>query len=313
MGAPPGRPDLTAVGPTTDAAAATSTSIDVLRLLRPVQWLKNGLVALPVLASHRFGPEELLATAGAFAALCLAASGIYALNDVLDREADARHPVKRRRPVAAGRLDVGAALGAGAAALGGGLLLAAAQGLPLLGAVSAYLAVAALYLAWGKRQPILDIALLTLLYVLRVMAGGLATGIPASAWLLAFAMFFFFALAAAKRQGELVLCRAQGEDAMAGRGYRAADLPLLGTMALASGYVSVLVLALYLQSDQVALLYSDPAPLWGVCLIVLFWISRLVFLSHRGEVHSDPVVFAVGDPVTLGCLAALPALAVLAV
>lgn len=266
-------------------------------------------MALPVLASHRFEAETLAQTIWAFAALCLIASGLYAINDVIDRTDDAQHPVKRHRPVAAGRLSPGQAIATAGLALGSGLVLALALGWSLFGGVLSYVALVTVYLAWGKRRPIIDICLLTLLYVLRVIAGSLATGIPASAWLLAFAMFFFLSLAAVKRQSEMVLYRSHGQDGMPGRGYRASDLPLIGTMAVAAGYLSVLVLALYLQSDEVVLLYANPAPLWGVCFIVLFWISRLVFLSHRGDVHGDPVVYAITDPATLVCLVAIPVLA----
>ena len=128
-----------------------------------------------------------------------------------------------------------------------------------------------------KRRPIIDVCVLAGLYAMRVLAGGVATGIELSVWLLAFSIFFFFALAAIKRQAELVGHLASGQVAVHGRGYRPDDVPLIATMAAAAGYVSVLVMALYLNSPDVLELYDRPQALWGICLVVLYWISRMVW------------------------------------
>ena len=87
----------------------------------------------------------------------------------------------------------------------------------------------------------------------------------------------------------------------AGRDYRTADLPLLESLAAASGFTAVLVFSLYMKSVDVALLYSDPSRLWLIPIILIYWISRVLLLTHRGEMHDDPVVFAATDKVSLAC------------
>jgi hypothetical protein len=137
---------------------------------------------------------------------------------------------------------------------------------------------------------------------MRLLMGGAATGIPLSVWLLAFSMFLFFSLAAVKRQAELVDNLRAGKAGAAGRGYIVEDLPILSMMGLASGYVAVLVMALYLSSPAVAQLYPFPPALWGLCAVLLYWVSRIVFVTHRGRMHDDPIVFAARDRVSQVCL-----------
>lgn len=273
----------------------------LLRAIRPQQWLKNILVFLPLLAAHQLELMTLGQAALAFVAYSLVASSVYLLNDLLDLESDRAHPRKRARPFASGALPL-----SWGTALAPGLLLAGA--LVSLGLGPEFLAVMALYYIATtlysfvlKRRLVVDICALASLYTLRIIAGGVATGIPLSVWLLAFSMFFFFSLAAVKRQAELVSNVAEGEHKAHGRGYMTSDLPLVANMAVASGYVSVLVMALYLNSPAVQILYTWTAPLWGICLVLLYWISRMVMLAHRGRMHDDPVVFAAQDRVSIVC------------
>ena len=133
-----------------------------------------------------------------------------------------------------------------------------------------------------------------------------------SVWLLGFSIFFFLALAAVKRQAELVDLVARGDEKAEGRGYLPDDLPLITMMALASGYVSVLVAGLYLTSDAVAKLYSFPSALWGICAVLVYWVSRIVMLTHRRRMHDDPIVFAVTDKVSLFCAVVIVGLVVFA-
>lgn len=283
--------------------------------MRPGQWPKNLLVALPCLAAHRLEPAILAQTAAAFAVLCLASSAIYALNDLRDAPHDRQHPRKALRPVAAGLIAPReAAAGAAGLALAS-LGLAALAGRGLLIGVALYLALALAYALLLRRCAVLDLIALATLYTLRVGAGGLATGIAPSVWLLAFCLFFFFALAALKRQAEL-LARARSAPEQAGRlpgrGYGPADLGAVTGMAIGAGYAAVVVLVLYLQSDEVLRAYAWPAPLWGACVIVLYWISRAFLLTARGRIGDDPVAFALRDAVTWACLAGIAVLAVLA-
>lgn len=164
-----------------------------------------------------------------------------------------------------------------------------------------YYAATTTYSLYLKRKIIVDICTLAGLYTVRIVAGGIATGIPLSVWLLAFSIFFFFSLAAVKRQAELVGGVARGELKASGRGYHVDDLPIVAQMAIASGYVSVLVMALYLNSPAVRDLYSTPEAFWGICLVLLYWISRMVMVTHRGGMHDDPIVYAVKDRISLIC------------
>jgi 4-hydroxybenzoate polyprenyltransferase len=153
-----------------------------------------------------------------------------------------------------------------------------------------------------KRRVLVDIALLAALYSIRLLAGGAATGIPLSVWLLAFSIFLFFSLAAVKRQAELVDAAKDGRLGASGRGYQVDDLPILSMMAVASGYLAVLVMALYLASPGVVELYAFPQALWGICCLLLYWVSRMVLVAHRGGMHDDPIVFALRDRVSRACI-----------
>ena len=275
----------------------------LLRALRPHQWLKNLLVFLPMLAGHDFSAATLTLCLLAMAAFSLVASSVYVLNDLLDLASDRAHPRKRNRPFASGALSLRTGLFMVPGLLLAGLGLAALTGPLFLGTVALYFAATLAYSFRLKRFPIVDICALAALYAMRVVAGGAATGIPLSAWLMAFILFFFFSLAAIKRQAELIDTAAAGKATAPGRGYRTSDLPLVSSMALAAGYLSVLVMALYVDSTTVRDLYAHAEPLWGICAILLFWISRIALITSRGEMHDDPVVYAARDRTSLACFA----------
>ena len=270
----------------------------LLKALRSHQWLKNALVFLPMLAAHTFDSGTFLRSVLAFVAFSVIASSVYLMNDLLDLAADRAHPRKRTRPFAAGTLplSVGTLLTPGLILVG--LAISATLGLQFLLVIVAYYITTTAYSFSLKRRLVIDICTLAVLYTLRIVAGGAATGIELSVWLLAFSIFFFFALAAVKRQAELVSGAAAGEEKAHGRGYLVTDLPFVANMAVSSGYVSVLVLALYVNSGAVRQLYTFPAILWGICLILLYWISRIVMITHRGWMHDDPVVFAARDRIS---------------
>ena len=272
-----------------------------LRALRPHQWLKNLLVFLPVLAAHKLHAPTLAQALLAFAAFRLIASSVYVINDLMDLASDRAHPRKRLRPFASGAIPLTHGTAMAPALLLAGLALALPLGLRFLGVVLEYYALTTAYSFYFKRRLVVDIVVLAGLYTLRIVAGGAATGIPLSVWLLAFSVFFFFSLAAVKRQAELVDGATAGKVKVAGRGYVPEDLPLVEMMATSSGYVSVLVMALYLNSPEVTRLYHHPTALWGICVVLLYWISRVVMLTHRGQMNDDPVVFATKDQVSLGC------------
>lgn len=281
-----------------------------LRAMRPHQWLKNLLVFLPMLAAHRLDGGTFALALLAFVSFSLVASSVYVLNDLLDLRADRAHPRKRLRPFAAGRAPIahGAVMAVGL--LAGGALTALAIGPPFLLVLAIYYAATTAYSFYLKRHIVIDIIVLAGLYTIRMIAGSVATAIPLSVWLLAFAMFIFLSLAAVKRQAELVDAARRGKLSSSGRGYTTDDLPIISMIAIGSGYVSVLVMALYVNSPNVVDLYHRPQALWAVCAILLYWITRTVMLAHRGQMHDDPVVFAVRDRISQVCFAAIVLFAV---
>jgi len=273
----------------------------LIKSLRPHQWIKNILIGLPILGAHTLDPLTLMQTALAFVVFSLMASAIYILNDLLDLASDRAHPRKRNRPFASGAVPLrkGAALGLVLLSLA--ILTSTLLGAGFLSVMLIYAILTTAYSLSLKQYPILDITTLAGLYTLRIIAGAIATGIPLSMWLLVFSVFFFFALAAVKRQTELLDLQGRGEVRAKGRGYHVDDLPLITQMALASGYISVLVMALYINSDQVRRLYSEPMALWIICPILLYWLSRMVLITHRGQMHDDPIVFAIKDRTSQIC------------
>ena len=283
---------------------------DYIRALRPHQWLKNLLVLVPGFAAHRFDAAMLVACALAFVSFSLCASSVYLLNDLLDLRHDRQHRSKRHRPFAAGRVDMLHGVAMGFAALAGAVGVALLLPLPFLGVLAAYTVLTLAYSVVLKRHPIIDVMTLAGLYGIRIVAGGAAVAVALSPWLLAFSVFFFLCLALVKRSTELIDRLGRGGLDPPGRGYRLTDLSVLQTMAGASGYVAVLVFILYINSPAVTGLYGEVERLWVIPGILLYWVSRVLILTHRGEMHDDPVVFAARDRASLAC-AGLIALAVL--
>ena len=266
-----------------------------LRALRLHQWLKNLLVLVPLIAAHRIGDLTLLANGLlAFLAFSLCASSVYVLNDLLDLAADRAHPTKARRPFAAGVLPVAHGL------VGTVLLLGAAFGLALLLpprftlALAGYWLLTTAYSFVLKKQVIVDVTLLAVLYTMRLIAGSAATGVHPSFWLLAFSIFVFLSLAMVKRYSELREAMASGRT-LSGRGYHAEDLPVILSLGTASGMVCVLILAMYTQATIVPNAYPVAQWLWLAPPLMLYWITRLWMKAQRGEVNEDPVVFAAKD------------------
>lgn len=285
-----------------DPKPVDSSAWPYLDALRPHQWLKNTLVFLPMLAAHQLTAATLVQSLSAFVAFNLVASSAYMVNDLLDLAADRVHPRKCRRPFASGSIPIAHGTWMAPALALAGAIIAAFLGWPFAVIMLAYYAVTMAYSLTLKRRLVIDICVLAGLYTTRIVAGGAATGISLSVWLLAFSIFFFFSLAAVKRQAELVDNARRGSANASGRGYRVDDLPIVSQMAIGSGYVSVLVLALYVNSPAVIVLYPYPAALWGICLVLLYWISRMVMVTHRGRMLDDPIVYATRDRVSQICL-----------
>lgn len=266
-----------------------------LRAIRIHQWLKNLLLFVPLLTAQAFSPSAFVLAATAFIAFGCVASGTYLLNDLLDLGVDRRHPRKSRRPFAAGDIGPGVGLAAMLVLVAGGLAIAAAVSLPFLLSMLAYLALTLAYSLYFKTYVLLDVFLLAALYTVRIVAGALAIGVAPSSWLLLFSIFVFLSLALVKRCSELELMQSQARAAASGRDYRVADKAVLSTMGAAAGYISVLVLALYVDDPVVRARYSHPFMLWALCPFMLYWISRLWIKTARGEMHDDPLVYSLRD------------------
>lgn len=268
----------------------------LLKAVRLHQWLKNLLIFVPLILAHKVTELPLLFDAVyAFFSFGLCASGIYLLNDLLDLEADRAHPRKKFRPLAAGDLPL-----IWGCAMIPILLLASvliALNLPgsFLAVLGIYFLTTTAYSFYLKQVVLVDVLVLASLYTLRIIAGAAAVGVPASQWLLVFSMFLFLSLALLKRFSELQMLRSLDEEMTVGRGYFARDLEQIASFGAASGYIAVLVLALYVNSREVLVLYSHPGVLWLLCPLFLYWISRLWLLAHRGLVFEDPILFAVKD------------------
>jgi 4-hydroxybenzoate polyprenyltransferase len=268
----------------------------IIKMLRCHQWLKNVLIAVPIILAHDvFNVGLVVAVALAIAAFSATASAIYILNDLFDLEADRAHGRKKRRPFAACEISIPAGLAAMATllALAGIICLF----LPPLFAVVlfVYLIATTAYSISVKRMLLIDILMLAGLYTMRLIGGAAATGIEASFWLLAFSGFFFLSLALVKRYVELANTDAPVGERVAGRGYRPEDLPMVMQAGVSSAFAATLVLALYIDSVAVRELYGHPWMIWPLAPVVLYINLRLWVLALRGQMDEDPVVFIIQD------------------
>ena len=291
---------LSAELPTTIALSTRQQAfLPYLQALRPHQWLKNGLVALPALAGHDFSSGGLLAVLVAFASFSLGASSVYLVNDMLDLPHDRAHPEKRHRSLAAGTIQLSHAvvmLGVVAAL---SIMLAFTLPPAFMAVLITYFGLSMGYAVYLKRKLMIDVVALSALYGIRVLAGGAATGIVLSQWLVGFCFFIFLSLALVKRTTEMMAMAPGNVGKIKGRGYRRTDLQTITGLTAASGFVAVLVLALYISSPDVRPLYRHPELLWGICVLLVYWLGRVCFLTGRGEMNQDPVIFAATDRISL--------------
>lgn len=281
----------------------------LLKQLRPHQWAKNALLLLPILLAPVL-PDRQDAMRGLFAFLTFSfcASAGYVFNDLLDIEADRMHATKYRRPFASGALPIAAGRPLLLALVGlsfgcSWLFLPQAftimLGLYFIGTLS--------YSLYLKRLLMLDVLVLAGLYTHRILSGGIATGVKVSTWLLGFSMFLFTSLAFAKRYVELRAL--SGDDKVKNRGYFRTDLEIVASMGTASGFIAGLVFMLYVDSAKVRVNYREPAILWLILPILLYWLGRIWLLAGRGLMRDDPVKFALRDRISLGCAIAVAVVA----
>ena len=281
------------------------TVLKIFASMRPRQWVKNTLVFLPLVLSHQFlDKASSLRTTIAFLAFCLCASAIYVLNDYVDSNADKLHPVKKKRPFASGDLPLHWApplsLFLAMSSLGLAYIFSSTNFLLVL---SSYAILSISYSLLFKRKPILDVIVLAGLYTLRIIAGGASTGVEISEWLLTFSGFIFISLAFAKRYAEMARLSKEGDSSAAGRGYLVVDLQSILALGSTSGFIAVLVLALYIHSEFSRNQYPFSEALWIICPVLTYWIGRLWLIAGRNQLFEDPVLFAIQDRASLLVLA----------
>ena len=281
-----------------------------LRAIRLHQWAKNTLIFVPMLLAHAWKLGTLVQALTAFISFGLCASGTYILNDLLDIETDRRHPRKRLRPFAAG--DISAITGTVAVVLLVTISFSLAFALPSIAAhipgavplerphkflwwLALYTVTTLTYSLYLKRTLLLDVFVLSGLYTVRILAGSAATGVPVTAWLAGFSVFFFLSLAFVKRFSELESLRERGAAVSNGRGYFVGDLEQLRALGTGAAYAAVVVMTLYINDPKTNTLYHRPIRLWLMVPVLLLWLSQVWMLASRGEMHDDPVVFAITD------------------
>lgn len=288
---------LQALGKPTTIIEGGSTLRALIKAARLHQWAKNTLIFVPAVLSGTISdPDTVFKCLFAFLALGLVAVGTYLINDILDITHDRRHWSKRFRPIAAGDLSIRTALVASAITIAAGLSIGAWLDTGVLAGLTAYLFLTLAYSIHIKRLPVLDVVVLAALFTLRLAIGIAATEVYASPWLLVFSMSLFTSLSIAKRYTEIQRTQAKGEPAVPGRGYLVVDAPLVLGLGIATGTASVLIMVLYLIFDAFShQFYGNPHWLWFFPAILFLWIGRIWLINQRGELHDDPVAFALRD------------------
>jgi 4-hydroxybenzoate polyprenyltransferase/phosphoserine phosphatase len=267
-----------------------------LRAIRVHQWLKNLLLFVPLLTAFSFlDAAKLVAAIGAFFAFGLTASASYIGNDLWDLESDRRHPRKRGRPFASGRISIVRGIAAAAVLLSAGVLLAAGLSLGFLVVLLLYLVTTTVYSWKLKKYVLLDVLTLSILYTLRIVAGSVAVGVATSSWLFAFSVFIFFSLALLKRCSELVALGSAGHQVTIGRDYRVTDLVVLWPLGVGAALCAVVVFGFFISAPETQSRYATPQLLWLVAAGLIYWLARLWIKTARGEMDDDPIVFAVRD------------------
>lgn len=280
-----------------------------LKQIRIYQWIKNILIFLPLLMAHKISEPLLMFDALiAFLSFSFTASFVYVMNDLVDLPSDRKHPRKRFRPLASGKIPIVYGVAIAPVLLFVGIALSVIfLSNEFLYILLAYLIITSLYSFVFKKIYILDIIILSILYTIRLIAGAWAVDVPLSQWLMEFSVFFFLSLAINKRYTELFMIQQKNKTEATGRGYSVGDIDLMRVIGPVAGYMSVLVFVLYLHSEEIAALYKRPEILWLVAVCLLYWITRIWFITTRGKMHDDPIIFTGKDPVSyiIGLIVAL--------
>lgn len=277
------------------------TSLKIMiKGMRIHQWAKNSLLFLPIIMAHQFTDVNSLVTVlWAFISFSFCASAVYILNDLLDIETDREHPTKKNRPLASGLMSVKTAV----ALIFLLLLISVFISIKMLSTgfliiLIVYMISTTAYSIILKQIMLIDVIVLGGLYTLRIIAGSIASRVDVSSWLLVFSMFFFLSLAFMKRYADLILMKQNNYDEIAGRGYHIDDLDIVQKSGITSGFVAMLVLALYINSEHVIELYKSPILIWFTVPVLLYWLMRMWMVTNRGKMTDDPIIYAMRDKTT---------------
>ena len=267
-----------------------------VKALRVHQWVKNLLLFVPLLTAFSFTKMSALTTVViAFLAFSFAASATYIINDLWDLQSDRRHPRKRFRPFACASLPILKGLAAAAALMTIALIVALAISKAFFFMLVLYVVLTSAYSWVLKEYVLIDAIMLSILYTLRIIAGAVAIGVSTSSWLLAFSVFIFLSLALVKRCSELVSLDLVGSAATQGRDYRVTDLAVLWPLGVGAALSSVVVFGLFISATDTQERYAAPTLLWFVALGLIYWLTRLWIKTSRGEMHDDPIIYALKD------------------
>ena len=269
-----------------------------LKAIRIHQWVKNGLIFVPLILSHKYSDiDATLRVIFATASFSLCASSIYIQNDILDVENDRQHPAKYRRPFASGSLSILSGLIGKLILLSSAFVLAFFVNMDFMLAVITYYVIASLYSFRLKNLMLVDVFVLALFYVFRIFSGVMAAEVQLSVWLFSFSVFLFLSLAIVKRYTELKRLFGQNkrDQKLPGRGYISSDITVLRQLGTVSGLMSPLIFMLYSNDQMTVERYGAPILLWPAAFVILFWISYLWMQAERDKIDYDPIVFAFTD------------------
>ena len=272
----------------------------VLKQIRIHQWAKNVLIFCPAFAVHAILPVgkygELIV---AFISFCFLTSSVYIINDLLDLWNDRAHERKKNRPLASGNLSIPSGIVIAVLCI----LLCSAMSLFLSVKFFLfeiiYFAVNLFYSIRLKNVVALDCVLLACMYTYRIFLGCVASELDYSLWLFSFAVFLFLSLALIKRYIELHNLQKKGIQSIAGRAYTVSDIPVISAMYVSFGTLSVLVFAMYLNSEEIRNSFSSIWYAYSSLIFILYWMIYLFIKTARGEIDDDPVLFVLKDKVSL--------------
>lgn len=273
---------------------------ELISSLRVYQWVKNLLIFVPSFMAHNlFELKTFFASLIAFFIYCCGSSAIYQFNDIIDLESDRDHNTKSNRPIAAGTILPAEALYISCFLLGLAFLFSLLLPFKFFVCFLLYLLLTTFYSLFLKTLLLVDIITLASLYCLRIFSGAMASDILISDWLLSFSLFIFFSLACVKRFSELSIKihnkKLSEDEYLSGRAYQGSDAKVLSIFGVTSGFISILILALYMNSSEIIQLYASPAILWLLLPVLLYWVARLWILATRLQIAEDPIVYAIKD------------------